>query len=294
MNEMNERYGNGGKWYLNPENYDDHYLDDPARQQYVLEFYRDTFRHDARKFAMGLQEQDQGLEPTELEMTIRERMRKQKDLHYGQVVPLEEIEQILRMSGCILRFACLCRYMYEDKSEFRSCYLVGQKDEGSHLREIMRNTHSEYLDGPDVKGVEELTPEEAIEHFRAMDKMGLIHTVWTLQTPFIASICNCDPVHCSAQYTTVKGGAHTGTLLMADYVAEVDRDQCVGCRRCKMNCNFGAIEYSPMLKKVQINPERCIGCGVCRSVCAKEAIRLVDRESNPLSAGKYEMRDRQR
>ena len=175
----------------------------------------------------------------------------------------------------------------------RQSDLIGGKEGGGQLLEIMRNTHSEYLDGEHVQGVEVVSADEAIRHFREMDKQGLIHTIWTLQTPFIASVCNCDPVHCSAMYTTVKA-AHTSTLFMADFIAEIDESKCVGCRRCKMACQYGALEYSAALGKMQVNPARCIGCGTCRTQCGAKAITLVDRESNPLSAGRYEMRDRQR
>lgn len=293
MNEFHEKYGNGKKWYLNPENYRESYMEDPGRQEYVREFYGNMRMHDARAKCEQTLEEDKDLDPTALEQTITERMKRQKEVHYGQVVPIEELEEILRMSGCIMRFGCLCRYMYEDGIEFRSCYVVAQEADGGKLKEILNGLHSEYLDGEGMHGVEIVSTEEAIRHFREMDRMGLIHTVWTLQTPFIASICNCDPVHCSSMYTTVKTG-HTATLFMGDEIAVVDRNACIGCRRCKMACQYGAIEYSAAAKKVQINPARCIGCGTCRAQCNAGAIRLVDRESDLRSAGKYEMRDRQR
>lgn len=289
MNELNRKYGNGGKWYLNPENYAEAYLDDPQRREYIEAFYRDMWRHDSRGSGKKMEEDDRELQPTELEAKIRERMNRQKTIHYGQVVPIEEIEQILSMSGCIQRFACLCRYMYENKTEFRSCYLVAQQPY-SRLMELMKSIHSDYLDGEGVHGIEIVEPEEAIRHFREMDRAGLVHTVWTLHTPFTASICNCDPVHCSAMYVSTKN-RHSSTLLMADYVAQIEEERCVGCRKCKMACQFAALEYSPALKKIRVNATRCIGCGVCRPQCPVSAIRLIDREENPNSAGHYEIRD---
>ncbi len=290
MNEFHQKYGNGGKWYLNPENYDDHFLDDPARCKYIHDFYADMASHDARKNMQKVVEQDASLQPSEFEKVIRDRMKRQKDIHYGQVVPVEEIEQILKMCNTIMRFACLCRYMYEEGAEFRSCYLLSTV-ENSRLKEIMADTHAEYLDGSAVQGIEIVEKEEAIRHFREMDKMGLIHTVWTLHTPYTATICNCDPVHCSALYTSTKN-RHNSTLFMADYIAEIDETKCVGCRKCKMACQFAALEYSPLRKKVSVNASRCIGCGVCRVQCPKGAVSLTDRESHRDSAGIYEIYDR--
>jgi len=290
MNELHEKYGGGTKWYLNPANYEDHFLNDHDRRKYIEDFYADMSRHDARKNLKALEEHDEKLSVAEREAVIRERMKRQKDIHYGQVVPIEEIEQILRMTGCIMRFACLCRYMYEGGVEFRSCYLLA-KDKDSALKDLIVNVHSEYLDGPDVKGIEIVDADEAIRHFREMDKMGLVHTVWTLHTPYTATICNCDPVHCSSMYTSTKSKANS-TLFMADFIAQVDKDACIGCRRCKMACQFAALEYSPVTKKITVNAKRCIGCGLCRVQCVKGAITLVDRESNPESAGFYEIHDR--
>ena len=39
MNEFDKKYGNGDKWYLNPDNYKDDMIDDPDRRDYIYEFY---------------------------------------------------------------------------------------------------------------------------------------------------------------------------------------------------------------------------------------------------------------
>lgn len=36
--------------------------------------------------------------------------RKQKKIHYGQVVPIEDVEQIFALMNSIVRVACYCRY----------------------------------------------------------------------------------------------------------------------------------------------------------------------------------------
>jgi electron transfer flavoprotein alpha subunit len=55
-------------------------------------------------------------------------------------------------------------------------------------------------------------------------------------------------------------------------VAEIIRDQCIGCQICVAECPVGAIE---MVDGVAcIDPEICIGCGKCADVCPVGAVRF--------------------
>jgi heterodisulfide reductase subunit A-like polyferredoxin len=49
-------------------------------------------------------------------------------------------------------------------------------------------------------------------------------------------------------------------------------------------CNYGAIRYSSMNKKVEIDPRACYGCGVCRAACHHDAITLSARADHPVAA----------
>ncbi len=51
----------------------------------------------------------------------------------------------------------------------------------------------------------------------------------------------------------------------------VDRQSCVGCRRCASQCAHGAISYGED-RKASIDHSRCVGCGRCIAVCNPDAI----------------------
>ncbi|MHC1604987.1 MAG: indolepyruvate ferredoxin oxidoreductase subunit alpha [Candidatus Methanofastidiosia archaeon] len=55
-------------------------------------------------------------------------------------------------------------------------------------------------------------------------------------------------------------------------VAEVDKDQCNGCKACINNLGCPAILFDEDKKKAVIDKLLCIGCGVCVQVCPFEAI----------------------
>ena len=121
-----------------------------------------------------------------------------------------------------------------------------------------------------------LTPSEAKMVLRDFDKKGLVHSIWTLKSPLIGAICNCDR-DCLA-YRYQVGSDLLELMFKAEYRAKIDMELCIGCRNCMSLCQFGAIEYSVTHGKCYINTEKCYGCGVCRVACKTQAIKLYDIE----------------
>jgi heterodisulfide reductase subunit A-like polyferredoxin len=139
-----------------------------------------------------------------------------------------------------------------------------------------------FLSGAETDGLEKVSKEEALDSFRKYEKEGLCHSVWTMMTPFVVGICNCDRSDCGAIQSTVIRGMPI--LFRAEYVAKVNRELCNGCRACMRVCPFGAIGYSAGNKRAFIDTVRCYGCGICRASCTKDAIKLRDRSSVPAVA----------
>jgi ferredoxin len=196
--------------------------------------------------------------------------RAQKQDHYGQVVPMEDVEKIFELVQGAVRLPCVCRRVTTGNMNARYCY-------GLTLDKQL------YALLDDSFSLETLTKEEALESIRKLDKEGLVHSVWTFKTPFIGGLCNCDQ-DCMA-YRVTHARRDYPVIFRAEWVARVSAETCNGCRLCMRQCQYGAIRYSSNNKKVIIDPTACYGCGVCRAVCNKDAIRLSPRENVREAAG---------
>ncbi len=278
MCEFCHKHGEGKKWYLQAKNYSDDLLND-RRRRFIAEFFTHSDR--MTEAAQSFERLDRA--PRLIREMIRRRVtRRMKREHFGQVVPIEEIEQILGFVNSIVRVACICRHVTLGK-EKRYCYGISLGPDGGGFARIVRGLDGSFLNGPNTQGLEAISREEAIAAFRKHDQEGLCHTVWTFNTPFIAGICNCDRADCMAMRSTVTHGVPV--MFRAEYVARIDADRCNGCRDCLRNCQFGAIGHSFGGGKSTIDPRMCYGCGVCRAACKREAIRLEPRVEVAAAAG---------
>ncbi len=277
MCEFCLKHGEGKKWYLQAKNYSDDLLSDARRRQMIQEFFEHP---DPAEQFIERTEKLETLPKFVREWYVYLITRKQKKIHYGQVVPIEDIEHIFKLTNSIVRIACYCRYSTVGK-EKRYCYGISLSPEGS-LAEIIKGLDTSFLTGPETAGVEKLTREEALAAFRAHEREGLCHTVWTFRTPFIGGICNCDRSDCWAMRFTMSRGIPV--MFRGEYVGQVDADACNGCRECMRQCQFGALQYSAANKKASIDPRWCYGCGICRAVCKQKAIRLEERSKVPAAA----------
>ena len=194
-----------------------------------------------------------------------------KTEHYGQVLPIEDVEHVLDMADSITRIPCGCRFISTGLTDKRYCFglgidrwgLLGQFPEASSSLEV-------------------LDRQKALEIIRGYDQEGLFHSIWTGVTPYVVGICNCDR-DCGA-YGGYLANPGAQDFFRAEYVGVVDRDLCTGCKLCMGQCQFGSLHYSSAMGKVSIEPSRCFGCGVCRAACPSDAILLTPRETQPVAA----------
>jgi len=277
MCEFCHQHGEGEKWYLQAKNYSDDLLSDVRRRN----FFEDFISH-PEELTIKVQGFERLAKAPRFVRSVVSRMitRKMKKHHFGQVVPIEEIEEIFGFLNSIFRLDCICRHVILGKKK-RYCYGISLGQNGGMIGEIMQGVDKSFYRGPDTAGLEFLTKEEAISAFHEHEKEGLCHSVWTFDTPFIGGICNCDRADCLAMRLTVTEGIPV--MFRGEYVAEVSPEECSGCRQCMRVCQFGAITYSASDKKVVIDKRWCYGCGVCRSACNKNAICLSDRSKIPVA-----------
>jgi len=279
MCEFCLEHGEGRKWYLEAKNYGGDLQNDLERKT--------AFQKFINKAAKSGEEFHRQMEELERAPSFVRRMsrwktvRTMKKLHYGQIVPIEDVERIFGFVNSIIRTSCLCRRMLHGE-ERRYCYGISLGPDGGKLKDAFAPVGTGFTGGPDPKGNEVVSKEEALADFRELEKEGLCHSVWTFVTPFIGGMCNCDRPDCFAMQMSLTHG--TQTFFRAEYVAESKPEACDGCRQCMRVCQFGAISYSAARKKSYIDPRRCYGCGICRSVCKKNAIHLHDRARVPAAA----------
>jgi ferredoxin len=273
MCEFCTKHGEGEKWYLQAKNYSADLNSDLKRRKFAIDFFRKTTEKAPRdlkrlewlsSFPRIIQDMVKGLVTW-----------KQKKEHFGQVVPLEDVEKILSMVNTVVAFPCLCRKV-TIKKEVRCCFgLSISPAVDSVISSILSNS---YLNGPEVQGIEKVDKETALKMMKEFETDGLAHSVWTILTPFIAGICNCDRSDCLAMKITVSHDLKV--MFRAEYIAGIDWEQCNGCRECMGLCQFGALSYSYSLGKVAIDLSKCYGCGVCRAGCSKAAISLEERNNH--------------
>ncbi|MCJ7576552.1 MAG: 4Fe-4S binding protein [Dehalococcoidia bacterium] len=278
MCEFCHKHGEGEKWYLRAENYSADLLSDLKRRKFIADFFSLTETSPGLAARLG---NLRIMPPFVKSAVVRRKVGKWKEMHYGQVLPIEDVERVFGVVSNVVRLPCYCRHISLG-TEQRFCYGVSLAPQEGEMFKIIREIDMDYLTGPDTSGLEELTKEEALGNFRQYEKEGLCHTIWTFVTPFIGGICNCDRSDCGAMQTTVTEGVPH--MFRAEYVAAVNPELCNGCRQCMRVCQFGAIGYSAANKKVFIDPLRCYGCGICRASCTKDAVQLHDRASVPVAA----------
>lgn len=263
MCEFCTKHGEGKKWYENIINYTEELFNQVNSKEhfkkYLSNFYH-GMTHDiplAYKWKRRI--------PHIYNLIIFPLVtRHMKKTHFGQIVPIEDIMNLLDNFSSIVRLPCICRKVTIGENK-RFCFGVGLD-----LTDIFR-------DVPDFSDFDRMTIQEAKAYLKKLDEDGNTHSLWTFNTPFIAALCNCDR-DCMAYRFQMK--MEIGKIMWkAEYVAEIDIAFCNGCKKCMKRCYFGAIKYDMKNGKCLINLKKCYGCGICRNVCDNKAIKLIARES---------------
>ena len=274
MCEFCTQHGEGKKWYLNVKNYATELLNDPKRRYMIKNFYKEVVEKGNNSITRleGMFQKN----PKLLDRIKEPYIQEMKSMHFGQVVPLEDIMQILSICNSTVRFPCGCRWAF-NKQEARVCFGIS-----FGLSSWYDELDIDYFGSPDVAQFDQMDKEQVIENIKKLDNQGMIHSIWTFQTPFIGAICNCELKSCLAMRSTV--GLQMPIMFKAEELAEIDAEKCIGCQECSHACQFNAIEYSEIDNKSQINAMNCFGCGVCRGFCPEEAIHLVERRTHPVTS----------
>jgi ferredoxin len=269
MCEFCTKHGDGKVWYKNAANYANDLLSDIKRRKYVEDFHRATMEEGFK--TLGRLEtlfMKKGRLPASLINAMEEKARAE---HFGQVLPIEEIRDLVLKSQSVVRMPCACRWTMTRKEE-RCCYALSYGPDAWYAGFDMS-----YFGKASGEGLETVWAVDAVDQMEAMEDHGAIHSIWTMMTPFIGAVCNCSALDCIALRTLSGIGAHT--IARAEHVAVVDKDLCAGCGLCSERCQFDAIisdtEEGAIIAAIDLG--KCYGCGLCRKVCEQGAISLVPR-----------------
>lgn len=282
MCEFCKEHGEGKKWYLQMKNYAREMLSEElsseqkaivnvsTRSEWITGFFN-SFVLPATEDASGKAKsrtQEAATEAPKAQPSPDEILHHRKVTHFGQVLPIEDVEEVIDLVSSITRMPCGCRFISTGKADKRYCFGVAVDTTGTMGTAIDSSL-----------SLEVLGKEEAKRIFREYDTEGLIHSIWTGVTPYVIGICNCDHDCMAYRWYIEKDGIPA--FFRAEYICQTNWDLCTGCKSCMSQCQFGAIFYSSAFAKCYINPAKCFGCGVCRALCQHEAIRLIPRQEHP-------------
>lgn len=268
-------HGEGKRWYLQAKNYAADLNSDLERRAYVVDFIRgfDTMRAQAVTAGEAFRKLPRPIARLG-KNSITRGMQKS---HFGQPLPIEDVELVLDLATSITVIPCICRMHEPNRTADEVCVLVTTNPVDS----VLMDGFKDYDGGPQLDDFHKVTRDEAMALMRSCEENGLMHSIWTFKTPFTAAICNCNlSSGCMAMKMTV--GYDIKVMWRGENVASLDAESCTRCGACAKACPFSAI--SAVRGTVALHAEKCWGCGICRASCRQDAISLADRRATPAIA----------
>ena len=117
------QHGDGKKWYLNIKNYSKDFLNDEA----VVEAANTYFQH-IESIPKARPADNLNIK-TDEEFSQMVESTKQFIAtyipHRGQVVPIEDVKEIIKLAGPMAKMACACRRIGRANFEDQACIAVG-------------------------------------------------------------------------------------------------------------------------------------------------------------------------
>ena len=176
-----------------------------------------------------------------------------------QVATYEDSRHILRQQRLIAVAECICRKM------------KGLLEEACDKpREVCMvfGAHAEYYLERNM--ARQVTVEEADKIMEMAEAAGLVTQPFNSVNP--GGMCNCCG-DCCGVLRALNKQPKPAELVVSNYFAVVDADECIGCETCLERCQMKAIAMNDEAVAV-IDLDRCIGCGLCVSTCPSEAMGL--------------------
>ena len=188
--------------------------------------------------------------PIEKSLSTESRVYKYNDI----------IKLLKKVKGPFGVAQCVCRIGHD---------LLDKSCEQTDLREsclVFREPAKYYINHGYARPI---TREESIEILRKAEAEGLVLQPGnSKRLGFICTCCGC----CCEGLKLANKLQRPSEIYITNYFAEVDGDECSGCKTCINRCQMKAI--SLMDNAATVNLDFCIGCGLCVTTCPTTAITL--------------------
>ena len=154
---------------------------------------------------------------------------------------------------------CICRLQQHQignmcEKPLEVCFLFG-----SHADYYVENHMARFI-----------TQEEALAVQDKCEEYGLVNQPFNVINP--GGMCNCCGCCCGV-LRALKRHPRPVELVVTNYQAIINTDECSACGVCEGRCQVNAISYDDE-GLARIDDNRCIGCGLCVTTCPTRAIRL--------------------
>jgi Pyruvate/2-oxoacid:ferredoxin oxidoreductase delta subunit len=121
----------------------------------------------------------------------------------------------------------------------------------------------------------EVSKTEMLENLARSREFGLVLCADNVRQD-VSFICHCCGCCCNVLQGITRCG-FPNALVTSNYLARIDRDNCLACGVCAETCPIQAITAQDDGRPT-VDEERCLGCGVCALSCSTGSLKLAPRQ----------------